>query len=77
MHAGLDESDLLPVSNAAHTLKSSSAYVGATAISERCRDLEAAAREENYTACIVLGDGLDELFSDCCLELDDYPAKAA
>ena len=74
---GLDSSDLSAVRNAAHGLKSSSAYVGANALSERCRDLEAAARDGNYTACIVMGDGLDDLFNECCVELDAYMVKAA
>lgn len=74
---GLDENDLKSVRNAAHTLKSSSAYVGAKALSEKCRDLEGAAREDNYTACIALGDGLDELFEASCVELDMLMAKAA
>ncbi len=62
MQEGLDELDLQLVSNAAHTLKSSSAYVVTKALSERCRDMECAAREDNFPACIALGDGLDELF---------------
>lgn len=77
MQLGLDTSDLGAVRNAAHTLKSSSAYVGAKALSDLCRDLEGAAREENYTACIVLGDGLEDLFEACCLELDAFLEKAA
>lgn len=77
MQTGLESSDLTAVRNAAHTLKSSSAYVGAKSFSALCRDLEVAAREDNYTACIVLGDGLEDLFVACCLELDDYLLKAA
>lgn len=74
---GLEDVDLQAVRNAAHTLKSSSAYVGAKSFSNRCGDLEAAAREDNFTACIVLGDGLDELFVDCCAELTPHLVKAA
>jgi len=74
---GLDTEDLQSVRNAAHTLKSSSAYVGAKALSERCRDLEGAARDENEIACIILGDGIEELFEMCCVELDQYMAKVA
>ena len=74
---GLDGGDLAAVRNAAHTLKSSSAYVGATALSERCRDLEAAARDDNYTVCIGIGDGLHDLFGEISVELDAYLVKAA
>ncbi|MFK7852934.1 MAG: Hpt domain-containing protein [Granulosicoccus sp.] len=77
MQTGLDESDLSSVRNAAHTLKSSSAYVGAKALSERCRDLEAAAREENFPACFALCDGIEDLFDDSCAELQNVISKAA
>lgn len=77
MQVGLDESDLSSVRNAAHTLKSSSAYVGAKALSARCRDLEAAAREENFPACIALCDGIEDLFGQSCAELQNMISKAA
>ena len=69
LQQGLDMADLKAVRNAAHTLKSSSAYVGASLLSERCRDLETAAREENLLECIVLGDGVDALFESSVAEL--------
>jgi len=77
MQAGLDESDLLSVRNAAHTLKSSSAYVGARQLSERCRDLESAAREDNFPACFALCDGIEDLFDASCADLQQVMAKAA
>ncbi|MFK7997630.1 MAG: Hpt domain-containing protein [Granulosicoccus sp.] len=77
MQQGLESSDFSAVRNAAHTLKSSSAYVGAKAFSELCRDLETAARENNYTACVVLAYELEDMFDACCLELDTYLPKAA
>ena len=77
MQAGLDESDLLSVGNAAHTLKSSSAYVGAKALSERCRDLETASREDNFPACFALCDGIEDLFNASCAELQQLITKAA
>ncbi len=69
LQQGLDLADLNIVRNAAHTLKSSSAYVGATRLSERCRDLETAASEENLLECIVLGDGVEALFKSSIAEL--------
>lgn len=74
---GLDELDLQLVCNATHTLNSSSAYVGAKALSVRCHDLECAAREDNFSACVAPGDGLDELFSASCAQLDQRLSKAA
>lgn len=77
MQQGLDGSDLLSVRNAAHTLKSSSAYIGAIALSERCRDLEAAVRKDNFSACFALCDGIEELFDVSRDELQQLMAKAA
>lgn len=69
LQEGLDMTDLNAVRNAAHTLKSSSAYVGARQLSERCRDLETAAREQNLIGCIALGDGVNALFDGSVAEL--------
>ncbi len=77
IETALEINDLEAARDAAHSLKSSSAYVGANLLSQRCRELEEAARQENYTACIVMGDGLGELFDAVCLELDAYMIKAA
>lgn len=69
LQQGLDLADLKLVRDAAHTLKSSSAYVGAGLLCERCRDLESAARQENLLECIVLGDSVLELFDASLAEL--------
>ena len=74
---GLDADDLQAVGNAAHGLKSSSAYVGARLLSERCRELEAAAREDNHPACYALADGVEDLFDASVDALDLYMTKAA
>ncbi|MGQ7843402.1 Hpt domain-containing protein [Granulosicoccus sp. 3-233] len=74
---GLDSDDLPAVGNAAHGLKSSSAYVGARMLSERCRELEAAAREENHPACHALADGVEELFEASIVALDQHMRKVA
>jgi len=44
MHAGFAASDMIAIRNAAHSLKSSSANVGAMDLSKMCSKLEAAAR---------------------------------
>ena len=69
LRQGLDMADLKAVRNAAHTFKSSCAYVGASLLSERCSDLETAAREENLLECIVPGDGVDALLERSVAEL--------
>lgn len=74
---GIDSMDMEAVRVAAHTLKSSSAYVGAIDLSERCRELEQAALEQNYPACIALGDSVEEIFTDSCTALDQRMSKAA
>ena len=77
VQTGLEAGDLAFVRNGAHTLKSSSAYVGAKVLSELCRDLEAAAREDNLPACVALGYGLEDLFIASCTELQQIVRKAA
>ncbi|HEY6876971.1 MAG TPA: response regulator, partial [Polyangiales bacterium] len=47
----LDVNDLVAVAKAAHTLKSSSAYLGATRLSALCKELEGIAKERDLSAC--------------------------
>gem|GEM_PF-1650837 len=77
MQEGLDSFDLEAVRVAAHTLKSSSAYVGAMDLSAQCKDLEKAAHDQNLPACIALGDSIDDLFRESCNALDARMSKAA
>ena len=77
MIEGIDTMDMEVVRVAAHTLKSSSAYIGALELSERCKELERAAHEQNFPACIALGDGVEDIFADSCLALDQRMSKAA
>ncbi len=74
---GIDTMDMEAVRVAAHTLKSSSAYVGATDFSNRCKELEHAAHEQNFPACIALGEGVDDLFKDSCSALELRLSNAA
>ncbi len=55
IEAGLRNGDIELLERAAHTLKSSSANIGAPALSELCRRIELRARERSVR-------GLDELF---------------
>ena len=77
IEVGLDTTDMTAVQHGAHTLKSSSAIVGAVALADCCRKLELAAHEDNHKACIVLGAGIDELFAQSCAAIDLYMAMAA
>ncbi len=77
MQVGLDTVDMEAVRVAAHTLKSSSAYVGALELSAQCKELEKAAHDQNFPGCIALGDSIEELFTDSCAALDARLSKAA
>jgi len=77
MIEGIESMDMEAVRVAAHTLKSSSAYVGAVELSDRCKELEKAAHEQNFPACIALGDGVEEIFAESCTALDQHMSKAA
>jgi HPt (histidine-containing phosphotransfer) domain-containing protein len=77
MVEGIDSMDMEVVRVAAHTLKSSSAYVGALDLSERCKQLERAAYDQNFPACIALGDSVEDIFADSCTALEQLMSKAA
>jgi len=74
---GIDNAELEAVHTAAHALKSSSAYIGATAMSDRCRNIERAARENNLAECVALADGLEDEFIQARDELQPHKVKAA
>ncbi len=75
--SAVEQGDLDSVRNAAHNLKSSSAYVGAIRLSDRCRDLERAAREGNLPECMALADGLSDEFNGSLAALLIQLDKAA
>lgn len=72
LQSGLDSADLQAVSDAAHGMKSSSAYVGARLLSMRFQELENAAYENDLSACRALGDGVDALYEASVKELDNH-----
>lgn len=59
--------DLDTVRTTAHSVKSSAAYLGATAFSNRMAELERAAREEHLAICQQSSEGLD---TDCQSVID-------
>ena len=77
MVEGIDSMDMEAVRVAAHTLKSSSAYVGALDLSERGKELERAAHDQKFPACIALGDAVEDIFAESCAALDLRMSKAA
>lgn len=74
---GVSSGDLEAVRIAAHTVKSSAAYVGAREVSETCAAIERAAREGNLPECVVLSDSLDSVFEATLEALDELDRKAA
>lgn len=63
--------------NAAHTLKTSAAYVGAMSFSEKMAAIEYAARNEDFDDLQQQTENIEEL-SQCVLaELHDLQSKAA
>ena len=77
IHDGLDASDLESVRVAAHTLKSSSAYVGAREFSESCSRIERSARDGNLIDCLLAADGLADLYERTVAALIDAVPRAA
>jgi len=67
--AAVDSGDLESMRVAAHSMKSSSAYLGASRLSEQCRNIEQAARDGNELECFALCDGLEDEFSASLAEL--------
>ncbi len=62
MHAAVDAGDADALKLAAHTLKSSSANVGAHLLSARCREIERLARAADVNAAVELVAGTDAEF---------------
>lgn len=62
MHAAVAVGDADALKLAAHTLKSSSANVGAQVLSARCREIEWLARAANVAAAADLVAGTDAEF---------------
>ncbi|HMM75997.1 MAG TPA: Hpt domain-containing protein [Gammaproteobacteria bacterium] len=58
---GLASGDLALVTRAAHTLKSSSANIGATALAARAKALEHSGRDGDLEGCRAAGTGLQGL----------------
>lgn len=77
LHSALESGDLPTERFAAHSLKSTSACLGAQAWSDQCRDPERAARDGNFPACVALADSLEDSYEQVAEALDDYMTHCA
>lgn len=75
--AGLANNDSVQVKEAAHSLKSSSAYVGAQVISENCKLIEAASREDKTSEVSDLIAGLQVQYDEAATILSRLIERAA
>lgn len=62
LEQGLEDGDLATITRAAHTLKSSSANVGASALAAQAKLIEFSAREGDLAACRAGADALRPIF---------------
>ncbi len=74
---GVAAADFEAVRFAAHSIKSSAAYVGACALSTTCAQIERSAQDGNLPECVVLSDSLESLFADTLGALDEFDLKVA
>jgi HPt (histidine-containing phosphotransfer) domain-containing protein len=74
---GVKVEDLESIRIGAHSLKSSSANVGAVSLSVRCRELEQAARKGNFARCALLSEGLQAEFEESAASIRMFLKQAA
>jgi len=74
---GIELRSLEKIRFGAHSLKSSSANVGATLLSQRCSDIESAARSGDIHLCDSLVEDLDDLHRSAVGALQAYLDVAA
>lgn len=74
---GLASGDLEMIRFGSHSLKSSSANVGAVLLSQRCKDIEAAARAQDKELCTELCSDLTSIHEAALNALHSYLDSAA
>jgi len=74
---GVSTEDLGLVRMGAHSLKSSSANVGAVDLSTRCRELEFAARHDDLETCVKLSEHISDEFNATTMGIRMYMEQAA
>lgn len=70
LEQGLERGDIGLVTRVAHTLKSSSANIGATALAERAKIIEQSGREGRLDDCRSAAEGLLALFNGTLAAVD-------
>ncbi len=75
MDQAIADRNAIALRSAAHALKPSSAAVGAMDLSDWCRRLEQAAKEENWSAVPTLAAGVHQAYDRACPVLKTYQAK--
>ena len=76
MHAAVVDGDIGVIKANAHSLKSSSAYIGADGLSEKCKSIEVAASSNDTSAVRTLVDSIASEYELVAEKLTDY-LKAA
>ncbi|MEE9322396.1 MAG: response regulator [Granulosicoccus sp.] len=77
MQAAVQESDVAATKAGAHSLKSSSAYLGADGLSQKCKNIELAAGENDISAIAVLVDEIAAEYNLVAVELGKLIAPKA
>jgi len=77
IHEGVGAGDFDLITMGAHSLKSSSANVGAMELSSRCREIESAARNNDMQTCSQLSEQLTAEFDASTKGIRDYMDRAA
>jgi HPt (histidine-containing phosphotransfer) domain-containing protein len=70
-------SDVTGMGRAAHALKSSSAMLGASALSTRCADLEQSSRSGSVVDALAHGVAIEGLYRAVALALESHVASLA
>jgi HPt (histidine-containing phosphotransfer) domain-containing protein len=75
--AAVETGNLEEIRVAAHSMKSSSAYLGANRLSEQCKNIEQAARNGSELECMAYCEGIEDEFEGALAELQQIVEKAA
>ncbi len=77
LREGFSDKDAIKVKEAAHSLKSSSAYVGADFMSESCKKIEMAAKNDSLADIVGLVENISTDFDLVVKSLTEYKQRAA
>jgi len=74
---GVENEDLESIRVGSHSLKSSSANVGAMTLSLRCREIEHAARDGDFATCVEMSKDLVAEFDASAAGIREFLEQAA